>query len=157
MTTRETYLTPESRKRLEGELEHLRREKRQEVAERIQHSKEIGGGTVDNAEYDDAKNEQSFVEGRIQELERKLNQAILIPDGSTQKEQVQMGSRVTVQNDRRKRQEYIIVGVDDADPPAGMISHESPIGSALLSRRAGDEVEVRTPRGTLTLKIVKIR
>ena len=155
MTPRETYLTPESHKRLEDELDYLRREKRHAVAERIQRSKEIGGGTVDNAEYDDAKNEQSFAEGRIQELEWKLNQAILIPK-SSQKEQVQIGSKVTVQSTLRKRQEYVIVGVDDSDPLAGRISHESPIGRALLNRRAGDQVEVHTPKGTVHLKVVKI-
>ena len=155
MTTRETYLTPETQKRLEEELDYLRRHKRQEVADRIQRSKEVGG-TVDNAEYDDAKNEQSFVEGRIQELERKLNQAILIPDHAASSGVVQLGSHVIVEDENGKRHEYTIVGVDDADPPTGKISHESPVGKALLNRRVKARVEVGTPRGKMSLKIAEI-
>ena len=155
MTTRETYLTPQAQKRLEEELDHLRRHKRQEVADRIQRSKEVGG-TLDNAEYDDAKNDQSFNEGRIQELERKLNQAILIPDHTESSDVVQLGARVVVQNEAKALQEYIIVGVDDADPPSGRISHESPVGKALLIKKVNSKVEIGTPRGKMTLKIVEI-
>lgn len=155
MTLRETYLTPETRTRLGQELDHLRRQKRHEVADRIQRAKEMGG-TVDNAEYDDAKNEQSFVEGRIQELERKLNQAVLIPQQATSSEVVQMGSHVVVENNQGDLQEYTIVGVDDADPLTGRISHESPVGRALLSRHVSEKIEVGTPRGNMTLKIVKV-
>ena len=155
MALRETYLTPETRKRLEEELENLHRVKRQEVADRIQRAKEVGG-TVDNAEYDDAKNEQSFIEGRIQELEQKLHQAILIA-AHTKSDVVQVGSHVQVEDDQGKRHEYVIVGVDDADPPAVKISHESPVGKALLNHRVKEEVQVGTPRGKVTLKIVRIR
>lgn len=155
MTTRETYLTPKAQKRLEEELDHLRRHKRQEVADRIQRSKEVGG-TLDNAEYDDAKNDQSFNEGRIQELERKLNQAILIPDHTESSGVVQLGSRVIVQNEGKALQEYVIVGVDDADPLSGKISHESPVGKALLNKKANAKVEIGTPRGKMTLRIVEI-
>jgi transcription elongation factor GreA len=155
MVTRETYLTPQAQTRLEEELDHLRRNKRPEVADRIQRSKEVGG-TLDNAEYDDAKNDQSFNEGRIQELERKLNHAILIPDHTESSGVVQLGSRVVVQNEQKAFQEYTIVGVDDADPPTGKISHESPVGKALLHKKANSKVEIGTPRGKMTLRIVEV-
>ncbi len=156
MALRETYLTPETLKRLEEELESLRRQKRQEVADRIQRAKEVGG-TVDNAEYDDAKNEQSFIEGRIQDLEWKLHQVKLIPAHTSSKGVVKVGSHVVVEDEHKKRQEYTIVGVDDADPLAGKISHESPVGKALLTHHVSELVQVDTPRGSVTLKIVKIR
>ena len=155
MALRETYLTPATLKRLQEELEHLRRSKRQEVADRIQRAKEVGG-TVDNAEYDDAKNEQSFVEGRIQELELKLHQAVLITEGGPAGGVVQVGSHVIVEDEHGKRQEYTIVGVDDADPPSGKISHESPVAKALLGHKVRAKVQVGTPRGKVELKVVAI-
>ncbi len=156
MALRETYLTPETLKRLEEELDVLRRQKRQDGADRIQRAKEVGG-TVDNAEYDDAKNEQSFIEGRVQELEWKLHQAKLIPARASATDVVKVGSHVVVEDEHKKRQEYIIVGVDDADPLAGKISHESPVGKALLTHHVSELVQVGTPRGNVTLKIVRIR
>ena len=156
MTQRETYLTQEGLAKLEAELEHLRTVRRQEVAQRIQKSKEIGG-TVDNAEYDEAKNEQAFVEGRILTLENMTENAVIIPDHATPSDTVQLGSTVTVTTNGGKKQSYVIVGKAEADPTQGKISNESPVGKAILGLKAGTETEVTTPSGTVKLKIVRIQ
>lgn len=157
MTQREAYLTQEGLRRLEEELAHLRNIGRQEVAARIQRAKEIGG-TVDNAEYDDAKNEQAFVEGRILTLETLIKNAVIIPDrGTAPAGRVGVGSRVSVANNATgKTERYTIVGSTETDPTQGRISNESPVGKALLGKAAGEEVEVRIPSGVTKLKILKI-
>jgi len=155
MVRRETLLTSEGLAKLGVELEHLRAVRRQEVAQRIQKAKELGG-TVDNAEYDDAKNEQAFVEGKILELENRIKNAVLIPDHTTPSETVEVGSVVTVKNAQGKTQKYIIVGSTEADPSQGKISNESPVGKALLGRKVGEEAEVATPSGTVKFNVVKI-
>lgn len=155
MVRRETLLTPEGLTKLEVELEHLRTVRRQEVAQRIQKAKELGG-TVDNAEYDDAKNEQAFIEGKILELEDRVTNAVLIPDHRTPSETVEIGSRVTVVDTQGKRFKYVIVGSTEADPSEGKISNESPVGKALLGHAVGEEAEVATPSGTVKLSIGKI-
>ena len=158
MAQEETYLTSEGLHSLEEELEHLRSARRPEVAERIQQAKEIGG-TVDNAEYEEAKNEQAFVEGRILTLESMLKTAVIIPDHKkAPTEVVEMGSIVTVLlANTGKREAYTIVGSTESAPAGGRISNESPVGKALLGKRAGDEVEVRVPAGTQRLTIVTVR
>ncbi len=153
---RDTYLTEEGRGKLEAELEALRTVQRQEVAERIQRAKEIGG-TVDNAEYDEAKNEQAFVEGRIRTLEQMINSAVVIPSEHAPSDVAAVGSRVSVVDGDGRKQSYVIVGSAEADPQAGRISNESPVGSALLGRHPGDEVEAKTPRGVIKLKIVAVK
>ena len=155
MTQRQTYLTQEGLSKLEAELEHLRAIRRQEVAQRIQKSKEIGG-TVDNAEYDEAKNEQAFVEGRVLTLESMIKSAVIIPGHAVPPESVQLGSTVTVDTGRGKNQAYVIVGRAEADPSQGKISNESPVGKALLGLKAGEKTEVKTPSGTIRLKVVHI-
>ncbi len=155
MVRRETLLTPEGLTKLEAELEHLRTVRRQEVAQRIQKAKELGG-TVDNAEYDDAKNEQAFIEGKILELEDRVTNAVLIPDRRTPSETVEIGSRVTVVDAQGKRFKYVIVGSTEADPSEGKISNESPVGKALLGHAVGEEAEVTTPSGTIKFSIGKI-
>ncbi len=156
MERRETYLTQEGLSKLEAELENLRTVRRQEVAQRIQKSKEIGG-TVDNAEYDEAKNEQAFVEGRILTIENMTKSAVIIPDHASPPETVQLGSTVTVTTTQGKTQKYAIVGKAEADPSQGKISNESPVGNALLGLKPGDEAEVETPSGTVKLKVVNIK
>ena len=151
-----TYLTPEGLTNLKVELEELRTVRRQMVAERIQKAKEIGG-TVDNAEYDDAKNEQSFIEGRILTLDHMINNAIIISEQSGPSDVVRIGSKVTVVNQNKQKGQYTIIGSAEADPAKGKISNVSPIGKALLGKRVGDVAEVNIPAGQITLEIVKIR
>ncbi len=155
MPQKGSYLTKEGRSKLEAELEHLRSVKRVGVADRIQKAKELGG-TVDNAEYDDSKNEQAFVEGRILTLERIIDSAILIGDEATHSDKVNLGAHVTVLNQNKAEEEYTIVGSAEADPGQGRISNESPVGKALLNKKVGEEVNVDTPAGTVTLTISSI-
>ena len=155
MPQKGSYLTKEGRAKLEAELEHLRSVKRVGVADRIQKAKELGG-TVDNAEYDDSKNEQAFVEGRILTLERIIDSAILIGDEATHSDKVNLGAHVTVLNQNKAEEEYTIVGSAEADPGQGRISNESPVGKALLNKKVGEEVNVNTPAGTVTLTISSI-
>ena len=156
MTQQETYLTEEGLGKIEAELEHLRAVRRQEVAQRIQKSKEIGG-TVDNAEYDEAKNEQAFVEGRILTLEGLVRNAVLIPGNAAPSKVVRLGSTVTVDTGKGKAQTYIIVGRVEADPSQGKISNESPVGKALIGLKSGGTATVQTPSGAVKLKVVRIK
>jgi len=158
MALEETYLTPHGLHQLEEELENLRSVRRQEVADRIQEAKEVGG-TVDNAEYDEAKNELAYVEGRMQALEAMIQNAVIIPDHKkAASDVVEMGSIVRVAVvDSKKAHTYTIVGSTEAAPADGLISNESPVGGALLGKRVGDVVEVRIPSGTQRLKLVKVQ
>ena len=158
MAQEETFLTSEGFKNLEVELEELRNDRRPQVAERIQQAKDIGG-TVDNAEYEEAKNEQAFVEGRILTLESMLKTAVIIPDHKkAPSDIVEIGSIVTVLvATTGKKERYTIVGSAEASPAGGRISNESPVGKALLGKRADDEVEVNIPAGTQQLTIVSVR
>ncbi|MCE2404871.1 MAG: transcription elongation factor GreA [Dehalococcoidia bacterium] len=150
-----TYLTPEGLVTLKAELESLRTQRRQAVAERIQKAKEIGG-TVDNAEYDEAKNEQAFIEGRIMTLDSLINNAEIISSKSGPSDVVHIGSVVTVVNQKGKKGKYTIIGSAEADPAQGKISNVSPIGQALLGKRVGDVAEVNAPAGKLKLEVVSI-
>ncbi len=150
-----TYLTAEGLAKLEAELEYLRTVRRQEVAARIQRATEIGG-TVDNAEYDEAKNEQAFIEGRILTLENIINNAIIIPEKPKNSGVVQVGSTVTVLTEKNKKEKFIIVGSTETDPSKGKISNVSPIGKALLGKRVGEEAEVRIPAGKIRFKVISI-
>lgn len=151
-----TYLTPEGLTNLKAELEELRTSRRQLVAERIQKAKEIGG-TVDNAEYDEAKNEQAFIEGRILTLDNLINSAVIIAAKAGPSDLVSIGSKVTVLNQKGRKDRYTIVGSTEADPAQGKISNVSPIGRALLGRRIGDVAEVSVPAGKIKLEVVKIQ
>lgn len=156
MTT--TFLTKEGFEKLQDELDYLRTEKRQEVADRLHEAME-GGELIENAEYEAAKNEQSFVEGRIQELEMLLATARVIENNKKKKKkdaEVQVGSTVTIQENGAAKETYTIVGAAEANPREGKISNESPIGKAILNHRVGDEVEVETPDGSYTIRIVKV-
>lgn len=149
------YLTREGLAKLEEELHHLRTVRRQEVAERIRRSKEFTT-TVDNAEYDDAKNEQAFVEGRVQSLERILANAIVIEEGTAPSGFVRLGSRVTVTGPEGEDEVYVIVGSAEADPKTGRISNESPIGRALIGHKVGDRVSVMAPGGSFDLVVKEL-
>ncbi len=151
-----TFLTREGFQKLQNELEYLRTAKRQEVANRL-HEAMDGGELIENAEYEAAKNEQAFVEGRIQELEIILASARVIEEtGKEKTDVIQIGSTVTIQEDGSKPEKYTIVGAAEADPRAGRISNESPIGKAILNHRAGDEVQVEAPGGTYKIRIIKL-
>ena len=161
MVQRETYLTPEGLKQLEDELGHLKNDRRPEVASRI-HKASDTGGTVDNSEYDEAKNEQAFVEGRIKDLEKILANAVVAPTPKKRSrakgaKAVEFGSSVSVVTPKGSRSSYKVVGSAEAAPLEGKISNESPVGGALLGRKVGDEIEVETPSGVTKLKITRIR
>ena len=151
-----TYLTQEGGEQLQTELDNLKSTRRQEVAARI-HKASESGGTVDNAEYDEAKNEQAFAEGRIRELENILANAVVAPTNKDAKGTVEFGSLVTVVTDQKKRRNYKVVGTAEAAPLKGKISNESPVGRALLGRKVGDKVEVETPAGVSKLTITAIK
>ena len=155
MAQKEVFLTPEGLEKLKAELEHLHSVRRQEVADQIHRAKELGG-TVDNAEYDDAKNEQAFVEGRILTLEKMLKNASIIQEEKAPSSSVRLGSSVTVRSTGGEKVFYTIVGSAEANPNEGKISNESPVGKALMGKRVGDEVEVRAPAGARTMKIIAI-
>ena len=151
-----TYLTREGLAKLKAEYEELSIARRQSVAERIQKAKEIGG-TVDNAEYDEAKNEQAFIEGRILTVGNALANAAIIDEKSGVSDTVDIGSRVTVKTDKGKKVRYTIVGSTEADPADGKISNVSPTGKALLGKHIGDIADVTAPAGTTKLEILEIR
>ncbi len=153
---KQTYLTPEGRKKLEDELEYLRTIRRKDVAELIASAKEEGD-ISENAAYDEAKNQQAFLEGRIQDIKRILNNAIIIDETDQPAGVVAIGSRVTVVEDGYDEEEtFRIVGSAEADPGQGFISNVSPIGKALLGHRAGERVSVNTPGGVLTFEVREI-
>jgi transcription elongation factor GreA len=152
-----TFLTRQGYQRLQEELDHLRTSKRQEVANRLREAMEDGGdiGVDLDAEYEAAKNEQSFVEGRIQELEILLANARVI-DETGKRDVVQVGATVTIQEEEQDPEQYTIVGPAEANPREGRISNESPLGRALMDHRAGDKVKVEAPGGSFTVYVVKV-
>ena len=154
MSDKVHYLTPDGKRKLESELEYLLTVRRAQVAERIRQAKE-GGDIMENAGYDDAKNEQAFIEGRIMTLQAILRDAVVLTQPS-ESDTVQIGSHVTVCDDDGETSVYYIVGSTEADPQNGRISNESPVGRALLGRRVGDVVTVRTPGGNARLTILSI-
>ncbi|HLH24698.1 MAG TPA: transcription elongation factor GreA [Chloroflexota bacterium] len=154
MPEKPVYLTPEGYERLDQELHDLRTVRRPAVAERIRKAKEFTD-TVDNAEYDDAKQDQAFIEGRIQDLERMLATAQII-DEHPAVDCVRLGSHVVVEDENGETQEYLIVGSAEADPRHGRISNESPVGHALLGRTVGDEVTISAPGGSFTMRITRL-
>src|SRR3989304_1167521 len=149
-----TYLTPEGETRLRAELEELTGRRRQELAQRLRAAIQMGD-LSENADYHKAKEDQAFLEGRIQELEYTLSNAQIV-DGTARKDIVSVGMRVTVREDDFDPETFYIVGAKEADPPSGKISHESPFGRALMEHKVGDVVEAQTPGGTTRLKILKI-
>lgn len=148
-------LTAEGLEKLKAELDVLRQERRPEVLERLQRAKELSD-TVDNAEYEEAKNEQAFVEGRIITLERMVKNAEVIPVEKSRPVYVRFGSKVKILDQDGEEKQYTIVGRAESNPSEGKISNESPIGKALLDKQVGDEIEVEVPRGLKKLKILAI-
>lgn len=153
----ETLVTKEGLKKLKEELEHLKNVRRKEVAQRLKEAISYGD-LSENSEYEEAKNEQAFVEGRILELERKIKNAKIITEKDGKIKDVNIGSSVTIRNitDEDEPETYTIVGATEADPFDFKISNESPIGKALLSHIKGDTVKVPTPSGILEYEIIKV-
>jgi transcription elongation factor GreA len=152
------FLTKEGHRKLEEELKYLRTVKRKEVAERLHEAAESSlGEFVEDPEFEAAKNEQSFVEGRIRELELLLANAKVITKRRKKNGLVEIGSTVIIREGRRKPEEYLIVGAAEANPREGKISHESPLGSALMGAKEGEKVEVEAPSGSFTVKIVEVK
>lgn len=153
----ETLVTKEGLKKLKDELEHLKNVRRREVAQRLKEAISYGD-LSENSEYEEAKNEQAFVEGRIIELERKIKNAKIITEKEGRVKEVNIGSTVTVRtiSGDDEEQTYTIVGATEADPFDFKISNESPIGKALLSRVKGDKVKVHTPSGIIEFEVLKV-
>jgi len=149
-----TYLTSEGAARLKAELKDLKGSKRNELAARLRSAIQMGD-LSENADYHKAKEDQGFLEGRIQELEYILGNAIIIEENN-HKDVVAIGSHVTIQEEDFPEETYHLVGPTEADPTKGKISHESPIGQALIDHKVGETVEVKTPGGAIKLKILKI-
>jgi transcription elongation factor GreA len=154
MASKQVPLTKEGLSKIQQELEHLQTVRRAEVAQRIHDAKELVG--AQNApEYEDARSEQAFVEGRILTLENIIQNAVII-EATHDHQKVSLGSKVNVINHNGKRDQYTIVGSAEADPKEGRISNESPVGMALLGKRVGDEVQVKAPAGVLRWTIESI-
>ncbi|MDQ0286208.1 transcription elongation factor GreA [Desulfofundulus luciae] len=157
MKEKEVILTLEGLKKLEKELEELKTIRRREVAARIKQAIEFGD-ISENSEYEDAKNEQAFIEGRILTLEQMLRNARVIDDERTGTDEVVLGSTVRLKDlEFGDEVEYTIVGSVEADPGAHKISNESPVGKAILGQRKGSIVEVSVPAGLLKYQIMDIR
>ncbi|SES99086.1 transcription elongation factor GreA [Anaerobranca gottschalkii] len=157
MSNKEIILTPSGLKKLEEELEYLKSIKRREVAERIKVA--ISYGDIsENSEYDDAKNEQAFVEGRILTLEKMLRNAKIIDEGDVNREVVNVGCTVVLKDlEYDEDLEYTIVGSAESNPNDNKISNESPVGKAIIGKPVGSIVEVAVPEGTIKYKIISIK
>jgi transcription elongation factor GreA len=151
-----TYLTKNGFIKHQEELEYLRLVKRAEVAKRLHEAME-GGELIENAEYEDAKNEQAFTEGRIQELELMLAAAQIIDESTAHMDpnHVQVGDTVKIEEEDGSSAEYTIVGAAEADPRSGKISNESPLGRGLINHRPGDVITIEAPDGSFKVKILK--
>jgi transcription elongation factor GreA len=149
------YLTSEGAKRLREELDYLSGPSRDALAKRLRAAIQQGD-LSENADYTAAKEEQGFLEGRIQELEQILKNAVLIEDLLKSEDVVNIGSHVTIQEGKEPAETYFLVGPKEADPVKGRISYESPIGLALIGHKTGDEVCADAPGGKICIKILKI-
>lgn len=150
------YLTPAGKAKLQEELAELKGPRREEIARRLKHAIEMGD-LSENADYHAAKEDQGFLEGRIQQIEAILFSATLIEDTDINTSVVQIGNTVTLQEDNEPEETFIIVGANEANPRERKISYESPMGSALMGHKEGETVEVVLPNNSiLKIKILKI-
>ncbi|GAE32221.1 transcription elongation factor GreA [Halalkalibacter hemicellulosilyticus] len=151
------YMTMDGKKKLEEELEFLKTERRKEVVERIKIARSFGD-LSENSEYDSAKEEQAFVEGRIAQLEKMIRNAVMIEDEEGDENVVTLGKLVTIiELPDGEEEEYAIVGSAESDPAEGKISNDSPMAQSLLGKHVNDHVTVNTPGGEMEVKIVDIR
>ena len=157
MNDKEIVLTPEGLSKIETELDELKTNHRREVNDRIRQAKEYGD-LSENAEYEDAKQEQAFIEGRILKLEAMVRNARLIDESEYASDEVHLGAVVKVKDLKNNDSyEFTIVGSAEADPSSSRISNESPLGSSLMGHKKGATVDVSTPRGVVKYKIEGIR
>lgn len=157
MVEKQYPMTKEGKEKLEKELQELKTVKRKEVVERIKIARSFGD-LSENSEYDSAKEEQAFVEGRIATIEKMLRNAVIIEDDKNNKDTVTLGKSVTfVELPDGEEETYTIVGSAEADPFEGKISNDSPIAKSLLGKKVGDEVSVQTPGGEINVKILAIK
>ena len=147
------YLTAEGKATLEEELSHLKMVRRPEVADRIQQAK-MDGDVSESGEYEDAKNEQAWVEGRIRTLEHMLQNSRIIE--GTRSDTIMLGSRVHIRDSEGGDYNWTIVGSAEANPRQSRISNESPVGQALMGHKAGEKVKVNAPAGTEEFAIIKV-
>lgn len=150
-----SYLTPEGAARLREELAYLKGPGREQLSQRLRTAIQQGD-LSENADYISAKEEQGFLEGRIQELERVLRNVIILQETDEKKEEITIGVHVTIQEEDFPPETYHLVGPKEADPRQGRISYESPIGRALIGHHAGDSVIAETPNGPINFTILKI-
>jgi transcription elongation factor GreA len=156
MVERRVMLTNEGMKRLEDELHELRTVRRAEVAQAIREAQELGMTETDG-QYEEAKNQQAFLEGRIQEIEKMLEMAEVIDEQAAHaSKEVRIGSTVSLKTQDNKRRKYRVVGAAEASPAEGRISDESPVGRALLGKKRGDKVKVEAPAGVVEMTITSI-
>jgi transcription elongation factor GreA len=156
VSRKEIILTQDGLKQLQDELNYLSTAKREEVAERIKQAREFGD-ISENSEYDDAKNEQAMLEHRISTLQEKLRRARVIKDSDIDTEKVSVGSTITLRDlDKGDIRIYTVVGSAEADPSNGKLSNESPVGQAIIGKRAGESVTVPVPAGSRRYEIVSI-
>lgn len=152
----QVYLTKEGKKQLEEKLEYYKKVRRPEVVKKIGTAREFGD-LSENAEYDAAKEEQGIIEGEIAEMELKLKTCVIIDEKKLDTSCVNIGCTVKLYDEEFDEEvEYKIVGSTESDPKNGLISNESPVGKAILGKKAGEVVKVETPNGMLTFKILKI-
>ena len=157
MNDKEIILTPEGLSKLQGELDELKTVHRKEVNDRIRQAKEYGD-LSENAEYEDAKQEQAFIEGRILKLESMIRNARIIDESEYAAGEVHLGALVKVKDLKNdETYEFIIVGSAEADPAKQRISNESPLGGALMGHKKGETVDVTTPRGLVKYRIEQIK
>lgn len=154
MSTDQQIITPEGLQKLKDELEERKNITRRQIADRIQKAKDMGD-LSENAEYSEAKEAQMFNDGRIVELERQIKNLTVVKNGNG-KNEVGMGSTVTVKSSDGKEKRFTIVSFNEADPLEGKISNESPIGKSLIGRQKGDKTIINTPNGKIEYKILKI-
>ena len=157
MSERQLVLTSTGLKRLEDELRELQTVRRQEVAEHIRQAKDYGD-VAENPEYEDAKNEQAFLEGRISELKSVIGSAMIVDEADIPTDQVGIGSQIKVRDlDTEEEWEFTMVGSFEANPEEDLISNESPIGEALFGHKVGDQVEIIIPAGNVRYEVLSIR
>jgi transcription elongation factor GreA len=156
MSDRVHYLTAEGLEKLKNELVELKGPRREELATRLREAISMGD-LSENADYHKAKEDQAFLEGRINEIEYILQNARIIEENVGKRTIVDIGAQVTIQEADYPPETYLLVGVTEADPRNGRISYESPIGRAIIGKKAGDQVVAQTPAGPLNLRILEIQ
>ena len=154
MNKKKTYLTDAGIQKLNNELTDLTTKQRPELAKRLREAIQMGD-LKENADYHAAKEDQAFIEGRILEVQEMLRSSVLISN-QINKQEVSIGSTVTISEDNSDEEQYTLVGSAEADPTMGRISHESPIGQAIIGKSIGDSVQVSTPGGNITFEIIRI-